>query len=130
MVASGGLELRGAAERLRRLVEREQVQALETGLVVGETRKGVEVLLKSQDICTVFGITPAALKTRLSRNPGSLPAPFHLPGGSGLYWHPEHVQNFIRKAAGIKEEGPKEESKRGRGRPSYASLGKRKPEGG
>ncbi len=109
----------GSAEFLRFLY------ALKTG-DIGELK-----LLRTHDICKVFGLSPAALKTRLCKKPGSLPRPFTFPGTRVLYWTPESVRDFIAIHAGTTfPPVPPEETtapRRKRGRPSYVERGLRKP---
>ena len=88
-------------------------------------------LLRTHDICGVFGLSPAALKTRLCKKPESLPKPFTFPGSRILYWTPESVAKFISVHAGTTfPPVPPEETtapRRKRGRPSYVERGLRKP---
>ena len=92
-------------------------------------------LLRSYDICKVFGLSPDALKQRLRRAPESLPEPFSFPGSKVRYWTAKSVSDFIQKHSGTvfapSPEPQKQvttEIKRKRGRPSHVSTGKRVPE--
>lgn len=57
------------------------------------------VLLKTEDIAEIFQMSISAIRTRLVRNPDSLPRPFSFPRSRQLYWRGQDVLAFIEKHA-------------------------------
>lgn len=84
------LDVLSAKERLReKSIEEKRFFAL---------LKEEDDLLKIDDVAKILRTTAAGIRTKLCRNPESVPQPFRLPKSKTLFWQRKDVDEFIKMA--------------------------------